>query len=282
MSGVDLMRTGDFMRFVISPAIFLLALTPAMAQQKAGLLLTAAAPQGEVAATAIPDAPLPSPVNEGEQSAAPSTASSSSASTANADEAQQTKRILWIIPNFRAVSSGVKLPPQSVKEKFKTGALDSFDYSSFIFVGIQAGISQGSNAYPAFRQGAAGYGRYYWHTFADQTDENLWVEGILPVVLHQDSRYYTLGHGGFIKRGFYAVSRTVITRSDSGKETVNASEMVGAGAAAGISSLYYPTQYRTWTKVGQRWLTNALLDFGTFAAKEFWPDVNRAIFHETD
>jgi hypothetical protein len=282
MSGVDLMRTGDFMRFVISRAIFLLALTPAMAQQKAGLLLTAAAPQGEVAAIAIPDAPMPSSVNEGAQSVAPSTSSSSSASTANADELPQTKRILWIIPNFRAVSAGVKLPPQSVKEKFKTGALDSFDYSSFIFVGIQAGISQASDAYPEFRQGAAGYGRYYWHTFADQTDENLWVEGILPVVLHQDSRYYTLGHGGFIKRGLYAVSRTVITRTDSGRETFNASEVVGAGAAAGISSLYYPTRYRTWTKVGQRWLTNALLDFGTFAAKEFWPDVNRAIFHETD
>jgi hypothetical protein len=281
MSGFDLMRTGDFMRFVISRAIFLIALTPAMAQQKGGLLLSAA-PQGEVAATALPDAPVPPSVHAGEQSTAPSTSSSSSASTANPAEGQQTKRILWIIPNFRAVSAGVKLPPQSVKEKFKTGALDSFDYSSFIFVGVQAGIGQGSNAYPAFRQGAAGYGRYYWHTLADQTDENLWVEGILPMVLHQDSRYYTLGHGGFIKRGFYAVSRTVITRTDSGKETVNASEILGAGTAAGISSAYYPTQYRTWTKVGQRWLTNALLDFGTFAAKEFWPDVNRAIFHETD
>ena len=62
-----------------------------------------------------------------------------------------------------------------------------------LFCGIQAGISQGTESYPAFRQGAAGYGRYYWHTFADQTDENLWVEGILPSVLHQDSRYYTLG-----------------------------------------------------------------------------------------
>ena len=194
----------------------------------------------------------------------------------------QTKRILWIVPNFRAVNAGVKLPPQSVKEKFKTGALDSFDYSSFIFVGIQAGISQATDAYPGFRQGAAGYGRYYWHTFADQTDENLWVEGILPSVLRQDSRYYTLGHGGFIKRGYYAVSRTLITRTDSGRETFNASEILGSGTAAAISSLYYPTQYRTWTKVGQRWLTNALLDFGTFAAKEFWPDVNRAIFHETD
>jgi hypothetical protein len=270
------------MRFVISCVIFLLALTPAMAQQKTGLLSTPAAPQGEVAATAIPDAPVPSSVNAGEQSGAPSTSSSSSASTANPAEGQQTKRILWIIPNFRAVSAGVKLPPQSVKEKFKTGALDSFDYSSFIFVGIQAGISQASNAYPAFRQGAAGYGRYYWHTFADQTDENLWVEGILPVVLHQDSRYYTLGHGGFIKRGVYAVTRTVITRTDSGKETFNASEIFGAGTSAGISSAYYPTQYRTWTKIGQRWLTNVLLDFGTFGAKEFWPDVNRAIFHETD
>lgn len=269
------------MRFVTRCVIFLLALTPAMAQQKAGLLLTAAAPQGEVAATAIPDAPVPSSVNSGEQSTAPSTGSSSSASAANPDQGQ-TKRILWILPNFRAVNAGVTLPPQSVKEKFKTGALDSFDYSSFIFAGIQAGIAQGSNAYPAFRQGAAGYGRYYWHTFADQTDENLWVEGILPVVLHQDSRYYTLGHGGFIKRGVYAVTRTVITRTDSGKETFNASEIFGAGTSAGISSAYYPTQYRTWTKIGQRWLTNVLLDFGTFGAKEFWPDVNRAIFHQSD
>jgi hypothetical protein len=279
---VDLMRTREFMRFAIGCAIFLLALTPAMAQQEAGLRLTLAAEQGESFGRAIPDAPMPSSDPTEGQSLAPAGSSSSSASTANPGDGQQTKRILWIIPNFRAVSAGVKLPPQSVKEKFKTGALDSFDYSSFIFVGVQAGISQGSNAYPAFRQGAAGYGRYYWHTLADQTDENLWVEGILPVVLHQDSRYYTLGHGGFFKRGLYAVTRTVITRTDSGRETFNASEILGAGTAAGISSAYYPTQYRTWTKVGQRWLTNVLLDFGTFGVKEFWPDVNSAIFHQSD
>ena len=275
------MRAATFMRFVSTCAIFLLALTPALAQEEHSLLPSPAASQTAVALAAIPDAPTPSPLSEDPQSSS-AVASSSTAGAANPEEGRQTKRILWIVPNFRAVSVGAKLPPQSVKEKFKTGALDSFDYSSFIFVGIQAGIAQASDAYPTFRQGAAGYGRYYWHTFADQTDENLWVEGILPVVLHQDSRYYTLGHGGFFRRGIYAVSRTVITRTDSGKETFNASEIVGAGTAAAISSLYYPTQYRTWTKVGQRWLTNALLDFGTFAAKEFWPDVNHAIFHISD
>jgi hypothetical protein len=278
---LDLMRAATFMRFFFTCAVCLLSLMPGMAQENTTSPSSTAAQQTAMAASAIPDAPTPVPVSGGQQDPPPSISSSASA-TANSQDGQQTKRILWIVPNFRAVSAGAKLPPQSVKEKFKTGALDSFDYSSFIFVGIQAGIAQASNGYPAFRQGAAGYGRYYWHTFADQTDENLWVEGILPSVLHEDSRYYTLGHGGFIRRGFYAVTRTVITRADSGKETFNASEVLGSGAAASISSLYYPTQYRTWTKIGQRWLTNALLDFGTFAAKEFWPDVNHAIFHETD
>jgi hypothetical protein len=266
------------MRFVSTCAIFLLALTPGMAQEDHAVFPPPPAEQTVVAAAPLPDAPVP----EGQQNSSVAASSSTSSGAASSDEGQQTKRILWIIPNFRAVSAGEKLPPQTVKEKFKTGALDSFDYSAFIFVGIQAGISQVTDSYPQFHQGAAGYGRYYWHTFADQTDENLWVEGVLPVAFRQDSRYYTLGHGGLFKRGFYAVSRTLVTRTDSGKETFNVSEVLGSGTAAAISSLYYPTEYRTWTKVGQRWLTNALLDFGTFAAKEFWPDVNNAIFHMSD
>ena len=127
-----------------------------------------------------------------------------------------------------------------------TATLDSVDYSSFIFVGIQAGIAQARNATPEFHQGAAGYGRYYWHTYADYVDENLWVEFILPAALHQDSRYYTLGHGSFAKRFAYSVSRIAITRTDSGHTAFNASEIFGAGAASGISAFYYPSQERTF------------------------------------
>ena len=281
LRGMKLRRADAPMRVATTSMICLLTLTLGRAQEKAPVLPSPASQQ-MVAATGMPDAPTPSPMPEGQQSSSASASSSAQSNPADSQEGQQTSRILWIMPNFRAVSAGSKLPPQSIKEKFKTSALDSFDYSSFIFVGIQAGIGQATDAYPAFHQGAAGYGRYYWHTFADQTDENLWVEGVLPSVLHQDSRYYTLGHGGFIKRGIYAASRAVITRTDSGGETFNASEVLGSGIAAGISSAYYPRQYRTWTKTGQRWLTNALLDLGTFGAKEFWPDINHAIFHESN
>ena len=166
-----------------------------------------------------------------------SPAAQKSAPPGAGEETKQTKRILYIVPNFRAVTANQKLPPQSVKEKFLTATMDSVDYSSFIFVGVQAGIQQATNATPEFRQGAAGYGRYYWHTFADTLDENLWVEFIYPTVLRQDSRYYTLGHGGFPKRLAYSFSRIAITRADSGHETFNASEIFGAGTAAGISYL---------------------------------------------
>ena len=138
------------MRLIVTCAICLLALKPGMAQEKTALVASPGPLQTEVAA--IPDAPTPSPVPDGEQSPSASTTSSASGAPAQPDQGQQTKRILWIVPNFRAVSAGAQLPPQSVKEKFKTAALDSFDYSSFIFVGIQAGISQVTDSYPAFHQ----------------------------------------------------------------------------------------------------------------------------------
>jgi hypothetical protein len=230
---------------------------------------------GPPAATVLPDAPLPQN--------APSSASQAGATPAPAsDEGRQTKRILGIVPNFRSVSANQKLPPQNVKEKFISTFQDSFDYSSITFSAGLAGVSQAQDSFPEFHQGAAGYGRYFWHTYADQVDENLWVEGIFPSALHQDSRYYTLGHGGFIKRGVYSFTRVLITRNDDGSRAPNYSEVAGAGVASAISAAYYPSVYRTWTKVGQRWLTNVIIDGLTFSVKEFWPDVNNAIFHQKD
>jgi hypothetical protein len=237
---------------------------------------------GQTVATVdnIPDAPDVATAQQGGQQASPVQSQQPAATSSGSMEGKQTKRILGIVPNFRAVSVNEKLPPQSIKDKFITTTEDSFDYSAFIFAGILAGISQAENSYPEFHQGAAGYGRYYWHTLSDQAVENYMVEFILPTALRQDSRYYTLGSGGIIKRTAYSFSRVLITRTDSGSETFNASEIVGAGAASGISSLYYPGRERTWTKVGQRWLTNVSLDGMTFIFKEFWPDINNAIFHQ--
>jgi hypothetical protein len=200
-------------------------------------------------------------------------------SLGNTAEAKQSKRILWIFPNYRAVSANTQLPLLSLKAKFWLATQDSFDYSSFISAGIIAGSSQANKSYPEFGQGAKGYGRYYWHALADQAVGNYLTEAIVPAATREDPRYYTLGHGGFFKRTGYAVSRLLVTRTDSGGRTFNISEIVGNGAGAGISDRYYPSRERTWTKTGQKWLTQIALDGLFNVVKEFWPDVNRAVFH---
>jgi hypothetical protein len=192
---------------------------------------------------------------------------------------QQTKRILGIIPNFRAISANTKLPPETVKEKFVDATEDSFDYSSIFIPAVLAIYDLKENATPQFHHGAAGYARYFWHSAADQTSENYMVEFVFPALTREDSRYYTLGHGGFVKRTGYALSRAVITRSDSGAEVFNFSEVLGSGAASGISNLYYPSASRSLENTGSQWGLDVAIDAASFWVKEFWPDINRRLFH---
>jgi len=142
------------MRILIAGAICLAAFIPGAAQERAGLPLSPAPQRTEVAATALPDAPTPSAAPDGQQNSSTSKTSSTTTDSLAPGEGQQTKRILWIVPNFRAVSAGAKLPPQSVKEKFKTGALDSFDYSSFIFRWHPGGYCPGIELLPGVSTGS--------------------------------------------------------------------------------------------------------------------------------
>jgi hypothetical protein len=232
--------------------------------------------------SALPDAPSPAGGIADTPAATLPADDPKPAPTGDYQEGQQTKRILFIIPNFRSVSVDAKLPPLKPKEKFGLAFSDSFDYSSFIYVGMLSGVGFAEQATPEFHQGAAGYARYYWHYFADNTVGNYFTEAIVPSITHEDPRYYTLGRGGFFKRTGYAISRLIITRPDSdpSKSVFNISEIVGNGAGAGISDLYYPGRERTWTKTGQKWALQVGLDGGSNIIKEFWPDVAHGLFHE--
>jgi hypothetical protein len=194
----------------------------------------------------------------------------------------QTKRILGIVPNFRSVSTDETLPAQSVKEKFITASEDSFDYSSIFIPAVLAGYSMATDATPEFHQGAAGYGRYFWHAAVDQTSENYMVEFVVPSIAHEDTRFYTLARGGFLKRSGYALSRVAVTRSDSGTEVFNLGEIVGAGASAGLSSLYYPSRERSFGNTGREWSLDVGIDAAAFVFKEFWPDINHRLFNRNN
>jgi hypothetical protein len=99
-------------------------------------------------------------------------------------------------------------------------------------------------------------------------------------VTHEDTRYYTLGHGGFFHRTAYALSRVVITKTDSGGKSFNYSEIVGNGMEAGLSNFYYPPEERGFSKTAQNWGTQLEAAALNNIVKEFWPDIRRHLLRQ--
>jgi hypothetical protein len=187
---------------------------------------------------------------------------------------EQPKRILGVMPNFRAVSAGAIPPPPTPKQAFKIATQNSFDYSSFIFVGITSALAEWTDAHPQLGQGLPGYGRYYWRGLLDKTDGNYWVIFALPTVFHQDERYYAMGHGNMVKRGVYAGTRIFITPDYHGHNSFNASELLGRGIAQGISITYYPSGSRTAGALAAKFGWALGRDALTNTFREFWPDIS--------
>lgn len=153
---------------------------------------------------------------------------------------QQPKRILGLMPNYRAVSAGAIPPPPTAGQAFKIATQNSFDYSSFIFVGVTSAMAEWSDAHPKLGEGFKGYGRYYWRGFVDKTDGNYLVIFALPTVFHQDERYFAKGEGPFMKRAIYAASRVLITPDYHGHNSFNASELLGRDALTNVFREFWP------------------------------------------
>jgi len=191
----------------------------------------------------------------------------------------QPKRILGLMPNYRAVSAGTIPPPPTPKQAFKIATQNSFDYSSFIFVGVTSAMSEWSNGHPQLGEGLKGYGRYYWRGFLDKTDGNYLVIFALPTIFHQDERYYAKGEGGFWKRATYSASRILITPNYHGHNGFNASEILGRGIAQGISTSYYPSHDRTLGSLAVKYGYALGRDALTNMFREFWPDIATHVLH---
>lgn len=197
------------------------------------------------------------------------------------DDKKKNDRIFGVIPNYRTVEDEKKEPTMlTAREKFKLGFQDSFDPYAYPSAGIFAGIAMAQNQTRSFGQGAAGFGKYYGTAFADQTIGNMMSESVFPVMLHQDPRYFPMGkaEGGFWRRVRYSASREWITRTDSGKNAFNYSELGGNAVAIAISNTYYPPENRTVSNNAYKWSQQIALDAFFNVLKEFWPDMRHKLF----
>jgi hypothetical protein len=213
----------------------------------------------------------------------PATLPNAPSSTQNTPPAQwdpqpSEGRVLGIVPEFN-VTSYKDAKPLTPRGKWRLFVKQTFDPFQFVGAAFTSGISQATNQFPEYGQGALGYGKRYGAGLADSVDGAFWGNFVLPVLLKEDPRYFRLGEGSFAHRTLYAVSASVVTRNDSGRRRFNFSNVFGNLIAGGISNAYYPQSDRgvglTFQRAGVVTALGALGGIG----QEFLPDIDRKLFH---
>lgn len=193
---------------------------------------------------------------------------------------QEQQRVLGVVPMFNTTYLGSKTVPLTPGQKIKLAFRSATDPVAFAEAFLVAGYHEANDDYGGFGWGTEGYFKRAGAAYADAFDGNMLGNGVLPAILHQDPRYYRLGHGTVMHRTLYAASTSFICRSDKGKWQPNISNVGGNIAAGAISNLYYPSQNSGWGQtIGDGMLNTVVGMFGG-VFQEFWPDVSRKFFHK--
>ena len=145
-------------------------------------------------------------------------------------------------------------------------------------IAAYAGFLQEINSPKEWGQGSGAYGERFASTLG-------WagIHGVLAFsldsTLHEDPRYYRSHSTGFWRRSAHALRGTLLTRTDSGGETVSVWRIGSAYGSAYLSNLWYPASLDT---PRQGFIDGSVtLGFGLASnlGAEFWPDIKSKLFH---
>ncbi len=157
---------------------------------------------------------------------------------------EETQRIGGIIPNFNVAlnGQGVPLTPkQKLDLSFHT-IIDPYTFAiAFLFGG---GYGELVDDHTGYGHGPAGFFKRTGASYADNVDGNFIGNALLPILLHQDPRYFRKGTGSIKSRIIYSALSSFICRGDNGKRQFNTSNVLGNFISGAISNLYYPASER--------------------------------------
>ncbi len=144
------------------------------------------------------------------------------------------------------IEPGQQAPALSSGDKVRLGIRDAV--SPFAAIGwlSSAAYSQAIDSVPNYGQGWAPFAQRFGAAAARASTEGILSDSIFAPVFHEDPRYYRIGPGhNLIHRTLYSVTRTIITKSDSGRPTPNFALIAGNAAGSILTNAYYPQQNRT-------------------------------------
>ena len=169
--------------------------------------------------------------------------------------------------------------PLTAGQKFQLFLKRTTSPRTFAGAAIDATADKWQNDNMEYARGFAGYSQHYAVELAAGESDAFFSTFLIPIVLKQDPRYFRNPNLPFLKRTLYALSRVVITRTDSGHQTFNASYVVGSAASQALSDIYIPGHAQGLHPIADRLTFNLARDAGFNLLHEFWPDLRRKVLH---
>jgi hypothetical protein len=222
-----------------------------------------------------PDAPIPKmeATTSGQDPANPS-------SSRPVRDGTTWERLAGFKRGFKSFETPDDAPPLTPRQKYVYALYQMEDLKAHIGNVFQAAVQQGFDASPHYGQGWGPYAQRFGAAEADQVTSTFFIYGFFPHILKTDPRYFRKKQGSVWSRMNYAVSRTLVTRTDSGGSTFNGPQVVGQLFQAGISTAYYPDQDRTAGRVFKNWGLSLVFNSGYNVVSEFYPDFIRHVFRK--
>ena len=155
-------------------------------------------------------------------------------------------------------------------------------YSSATFVGVAEGtvFTRATGGF-MYCCGLGAWGEQYAAGLADTESREFFGNFLFPTLLRQDPRYFPKRRGTKMGRAWYAATRVLVTRNDSGREAFNYSEVLGVAFTKALSNAYYPERDRGGMATFYNILGTVQSDAASNLVREFWPDMMKIVHKHT-
>lgn len=143
-------------------------------------------------------------------------------------------------------------------------------------IGISA-ISIAADSHTAYGPGFGGFAELAGVSLLQNTTGEFFGTFAIPALVHQDPRYFRMPDKPLRKRLIYSLTRSYISKSDSGKTIPNYGVLGAYPIVAELSNLYVPGIESDGASTAERIAVGLALDPVNNLINEFLPDVAKHI-----
>ena len=180
-------------------------------------------------------------------------------------------------PRWKSLPDAPSAQPPTQGEKFRAFVDEARSPLTFGAAGVNTGIMHLADMGGLSSRREASLTELYKGVLIQKESSAFFSKYFYPALLRQDPRYHHSSSPSIWGRAMYAASRTVITRNDSGKATLNTSYFLGVLTSVAIATAYRPYWRRSTSATFTTFASTIGSDAGMNILREFGPGIRQIV-----